>query len=218
MSGSKHEIMTAAEVAEYLRVAERTVYDWAQKGILPGAKIGAAWRFRQPEIVSWFNRKFAASGSAASAVHLTDVLARERVLFTDATSKRAVLQELIECLQQAPEIRDAKQFADGIFRREELMSTGIGLGIGLPHVRLDSITDPVMAVAKCEAPVADYDSLDGEPVRVVFMIAAGKDQHAQHILLLSAISQRMKNTEFHDLLLATESPDAFYEVLIREPA
>ena len=50
-----HEIMTIEEVANYLRVSERTVYDWAQKGELPGGKIGTTWRFKSADIEKWVN-------------------------------------------------------------------------------------------------------------------------------------------------------------------
>ena len=52
-----HEIMTIEDVAKYLRVSERTVYDWAQKGILPGGKIGTTWRFKSADIQKWVNDK-----------------------------------------------------------------------------------------------------------------------------------------------------------------
>ena len=52
-----HEIMTIEDVAKYLRVSERTIYDWAQKGILPGGKIGTTWRFKSADIQRWVNDK-----------------------------------------------------------------------------------------------------------------------------------------------------------------
>ena len=52
-----HEIMTIEEVAEYLRVSERTVYDWAQKGDLPGGKLGTTWRFKRSDVENWVNSR-----------------------------------------------------------------------------------------------------------------------------------------------------------------
>ena len=57
-----HEIMTIEEVAAYLRVSERTVYDWAQKGDLPGGKLGTTWRFKRNDVENWVNSRLS-SGS-----------------------------------------------------------------------------------------------------------------------------------------------------------
>ena len=56
-----HEIMTIEEVAEYLRVSERTVYDWAQKGQLPGGKLGTTWRFKRTDIEHWVSSRLGAT-------------------------------------------------------------------------------------------------------------------------------------------------------------
>lgn len=53
----KHEIMTLPEVADYLRVTERTIYDWAQKGKIPAVKLGSAWRFKRSEIERWMEER-----------------------------------------------------------------------------------------------------------------------------------------------------------------
>ncbi len=212
-AGEQHEILTAAEVAQLLRVAERTIYDWASKGILPAAKIESIWRFRRSEVTAWLERRFSTKGDGS--IGLRDVLTPDRIMLLDCRHKKDALDELIDCLSATPEIRDPELFRQAIFEREKMMSTGIGLGIGLPHVRLASVTGPVMAVGKCLRPLDDYASLDGKPVEVIFMIATRSDQHAHHIRLLAAISQRMKNSALRELLSATESPEEYHELLVR---
>ncbi len=98
------------------------------------------------------------------------------------------------------------------------MSTGIGMGIGVPHVRLDSVEAPVMAVGICRNPISDYESLDGEPVRLIFMIAAGKGQHAEHIRLLANITSRLKDGRLREALMKTTDAGAFYRMLVQEGA
>ena len=120
--------------------------------------------------------------------------------------KKEVLNRLVDALATAPEVGSAEALREGIWHREELMSTGIGLGIGVPHVRLDSVKDLVMAAAVTEEAIADYAALDDEPVRIVFMIAGGSSQHARYIRLLSAISSRFKDAALRRML--TEAPDA----------
>jgi PTS system nitrogen regulatory IIA component len=134
-------------------------------------------------------------------------------MLSKATKIKA-LKALIECLVQTSQVQDPAALEQGIFHREELMSTGIGMGIGVPHVRLPSIKGPVMAAALCKEPIEDYDSLDGKPVQLIFMIAAGKDQHAEHIRLLSCISSRLKDDRLREALTHMTDSHAFYQALI----
>ena len=144
---------------------------------------------------------------------LSNVLNKKRILFLDCTTKAEALKSLIDSLSDAPEITDREELAEGIFHREELMSTGIGLGIAVPHVRLASVKDIVMAVGICRKPLEDYESLDGLPINFVFMIVAGKEQHTQHLRLLSSISSLFKDEKLHASLLHVRSTDEFYSIL-----
>ena len=206
-----HEIMTIEEVAEYLRVSERTVYDWAQKGQLPGGKLGTTWRFKRGDIEGWVNRCIGAAPASAAppvpgAGMLSRILSTERVVFFDTTEKTAALKTLCAVLGTSPLIHSETELEQAIFRREELMSTGIGFGVGVPHVRLASVDDLVMALGIARRALADYSSLDDEPVRIVCMVAAGGTQHPQYIRALSAISSRLKDETVRKAL--TESADA----------
>lgn len=147
---------------------------------------------------------------------LVDVLAPQRVLILESTAKADVLRGMADCLATVPEIQDRDALIQGIFRREELMSTGIGMGVAVPHVRLESVTGPVMSAAVCRNPVVDYESLDGEPVRLVFMIAAGRYQHAEYIRLLSSLSLRFKCEKLRNSLIAAPDPLAFYRTLVEQ--
>jgi PTS system nitrogen regulatory IIA component len=212
------EIMTIEEVANYLRVSERTVYDWAQKKEIPCGKLGTVWRFKRSEIENWVNKRLSDRGSMSdtTGVVLRSVLDPSRVLHLDCTRKVDALNALIDCLAEAPQVRDREELAKGVFHREGLMSTGIGVGIAVPHVRLDTVSDIVMAAASCKEPITDYESLDGEPVRLIFLIAAGRDQHAQHIKLLSAISSRLRNESLRNALSAAPDAETFVSLLTQE--
>lgn len=146
---------------------------------------------------------------------LTHVLAPERVLILESATKKDALQALADSLGTAPQIQDRDALIQGIMYREELMSTGIGMGIAVPHVRLASVTGPVMAAGICRKPIVDYESLDGIPVRLIFMIAAGQYQHAEYLRLLSSLSLRFKSEKLRDALIAASDKLAFYNTLIR---
>ncbi len=209
------EILTIKDVAEHLQVSERTVSDWAQKGEIPCGKLGNSWRFKRVEVERWLDEKLASKPKPAdkSAIAIQDVLTPERVLFLDETTKHEVLDALIYNLAQTPDITDVNELAAEIFHREELMSTGIGLGVAIPHVRLTSLDTAVMAAAVARNDVEDYDSIDGQPVRLVFMIAAGHDQHAQYLRLLSSLANLVKDERMRQQLIEAPSPTAFFETL-----
>jgi len=207
--------MTVDDVAKLLRVSERTVYEWAQKGEIPGGKFGTTWRFKRSDIMRWIDTRLKSTRKPFSAFPLpiSAVLDPGRIVFFDQGPKEKVLTDLADVLATAPQVHDRDQLLGQISRREELMSTGIGLGLGVPHVRLNSVDDIVMAVGVCRAPIEDYDSLDGQPVRLVFMIAAHTDQHAKHIKLLSALSQCLKDEAVREMICAAETPEQVFAIL-----
>ena len=105
---------------------------------------------------------------------ISDVLSLDRVSVFPSMYKADMLDKMILQLSKTREVQDYHALKEGVFHREALMSTGIGMGIAVPHVRLLSVKSPVMAAAVCKGPVLGYESLDGKEVRLVFMIAAGK--------------------------------------------
>lgn len=210
-----HEIMTIEEVAAYIRVSERTVYDWAQKGELPGGKLGTTWRFKRDEIEKWVNSRLTQTSGKSPAAAATElVLAPERVLLLDHSTKEEALTQLVDLLSGTPFVRNRDKLLKGILEREKLMSTGIGFGVGVPHVRIDSVTDLVMAVAVCNKPIADYTSLDEVPVQIVCMLAARTDQHTKYIRTLSSISSRLKDPSSREEIIASDDPAEICKLLI----
>ena len=212
-----HEIMTIEEVAAYIRVSERTVYDWAQKGDLPGGKLGTTWRFKREDVENWVNSqlsKKSTSATTSAGVTSSSTLTAERVIVLDAADKDTVLRRLVDLLAESPFVHNRDELLNGIFAREELMSTGIGFGVGVPHVRIDSVTDLVMAVAVCKQPIPGYSSLDNKPVHIVCMLAARSDQHAKYIRALSSVSSRLKDAETRDLIIASDDPAFIHSQLI----
>jgi PTS system nitrogen regulatory IIA component len=214
-----HEIMTIEEVAEYLRVSERTVYDWAQKGDLPGGKLGTTWRFKREDVENWVNTRL--SKKSAPTISTTGdsgtaMLSAERILILDESDKKTVLTRLVDLLATSPLVKNRDELLNGIFAREELMSTGIGFGVGVPHVRIDSVSDLVMAVAVSRKPIASYASLDNQPVQIVCMLAARSDQHAKYIRTLSAVSSRLKDADTRKQIIASEDPAFICAQLISE--
>ncbi|MBT8043009.1 MAG: PTS sugar transporter subunit IIA [Pontiella sp.] len=213
-----HEIMTIEEVAAYLRVSERTVYDWAQKGDLPGGKLGTTWRFKREDVENWVNSRLSSKPAAVKTGGVADgsTLTTERIIILDEADKDTVLRRLVDLLAESNSVRDRDALLKGILAREELMSTGIGFGVGVPHVRIDSVSDLVMAVAVCKKPISGYASLDNKPVQIVCMLAARSDQHAKYIRTLSAVSSRLKDAETREQIIASSDPAFIHSQLVGE--
>lgn len=211
-----HEILTIEEVAQYLRVSERTVYDWASKGKLPCGKLGTTWRFKRAEVERWVDERLANPAEperSAREVSLADVLEPDRVVVLDTDTKQAALDALVDCVAASPSVTDVDSLRREIFRREALMSTGIGFNVAVPHVRLASVTDLVLAVGVSKRPITDYEALDEQPVRIVCMVAARPDQHAQYLKTLGAVSKVLKPVAIRESLLAAEDAAAAYRIL-----
>ncbi len=200
------DILTIEEVARYLRVSERTVYDWAQKGEIPSGKIGTVWRFKKSEIERWVNERLSSNRptSVFSVVQVQNILSPDRILFLNYSKKRDALVALAENLAGAPQIKSRQELVAEILRREDLMSTAIGRGIAIPHVRLSSVTDLVVSVGVSQADIIDFQSLDDVPVRLLFMIAAAYNQHAYYLQTLSFFSSKLKNNELRNALLVSQ--------------
>jgi len=150
---------------------------------------------------------------AALGLDLQNVLLPQRIIFIDQADKREALERLGKCLSAADEIEDKGELMKGIFHREDLMSTGVGLGIGVPHVRLASVSNPVMAVGICRELIVDYESMDNQPVSLIFMIAAGEGQHAEHLRLLSAVSSRCADASLRNALKQAQSAEEVMKLL-----
>lgn len=210
-----HEILTLEEVAKYLRVSERTVYDWANKGEIPCGKLGTTWRFKRSEVEKWVDSRLAGRSKPVrpETIALRDVLTPERVLLLDCAGKEEALNALVDALGMAPEVKDVEELRREVFEREKLMSTGIGFGIGVPHVRLASVRNLVVAVGVNARELHDYASLDEQPVQIICMVAARENQHAQYLKTLAAISALMKEAPVREALLAATDAGAIYDLL-----
>jgi len=210
------DILTLEEVAKYLRVSERTIYDCAQKGEIPAGKIRTAWRFKKSEIDRWVNEKLTSNNlnPQISQVQADAFLSLHRILFINHSGKKDALLALCNNLAAAPQVKNSQELSTEILKREDLMSTAIGCGIAIPHVRLSSVTDLVVSVGISRTDIVDFNPLDDEPVRLIFMIAAAHNQHAYYLQTLSWFSTRLKNKELRDSLLQAKTEQEAYNLLV----
>ena len=209
------DILTLGEVAKYLKVSERTVYDWAQKGEIPAGKIGTVWRFKKSELEEWVNERLSTNKLMPNTeeIHPEAIFSIDRIIFLNHSSKRDALIAMIDNISTAPQIKNRQELTNEILKREGLMSTAIGRSIAIPHIRLSSITDMVVSVGISQVDIADFQTLDDEPVRLLFMIAAAYNQHAKYLQALSFFAARLKSPELRSALLASKSAQEAYTIL-----
>ena len=210
------DILTIEEVAKYLRVSDRTVYDWAQKGEIPAGKIGTVWRFKKSEVENWVNERLSSSSNTKrtdASVQVKNILSPDRVVFITQSAKRDALTELANVLADAPQVKRGDELLSEILKREELMSTAVGRGIAIPHVRLSSVTDLVMAVGVCRTPLSDFQTVDDKPVNLLIMIAAAYNQHTYYLQTISYFSAKLKSQELRDAISNAATEKEVYELL-----
>ncbi|MBR1999388.1 MAG: PTS sugar transporter subunit IIA [Lentisphaeria bacterium] len=151
-----------------------------------------------------------------NALTLSGFLSEDRILILSGKQEKDdVLNALIETLAEVPEIDGRDDVARGIFHRESLLSTGIGNGIGVPHVRLTDLDESYMALAVVPEGISGYEALDDQPVKIVFMVVAGKDQRTLHVKLLQSISALFSDSTLTTALLAATDPQNCLDAILR---
>ena len=132
-------------------------------------------------------------------IYLRDYLNEDHIVFLEETKKDEAIEKLIQTLRDAPKMLDLDGFRKGIFKREKIMSTGIGLGIAIPHVKTPHVKDIVLAIGISRKGIP-WNALDNQPVHLVFLIGCAADQHQLYLRLLSKIILVLKNEKRREAL------------------
>ena len=130
-------------------------------------------------------------------------------------NKNDVINELVDLLKGDERVTDLEEIRKCVFEREEKMSTGVGKGFAIPHGKTNSVTDILAAFGKSETPI-EYNSLDGEPVHLVFLLIGKENLLAKHIKLLSRVSRLMNNEDFRRKLVEASSQDEILKIFEEE--
>ncbi len=125
-------------------------------------------------------------------ISLEAIIPPERVILLDATTKEEALRRLAAVVATSPEVTDGTRLLSALHEREKVMSTGIGLGIAIPHAKIPSVKDFVVGFAKVDHGI-DFNSLDGKPVHFIVMIAGPDNQQERYLQLLARITLKLKD-------------------------
>ena len=145
-------------------------------------------------------------------------VSKDSVMTLSGKNKLEVMEKLIDCAADLTKL-DRDLIFRLVWKREQMMTTGVGSQLALPHIRINDIAHPYVIVGVCENPIADYQGQDDQPVRViVFTIAPDEDQE-KYLQLLSSISRRLRNTALiSELIGSVGNTVHMLEILQREDA
>ena len=145
-------------------------------------------------------------------ISLENIIPAERVALLEAGAKDAALRELAGVVAGADEIADSEALLAAIMDRESIMSTGIGLGIAIPHAKIPSVSDFVVGLGKSQKGL-EFNSLDGKPVHIVVMIAGPENQQERYLQLLAKITLKLKDPGVRQRLEQAGDPQAILAAL-----
>ena len=138
----------------------------------------------------------------------------DAILLLEGKTKKEILEEIITYATTRCTLDDI-QLREAIWKREKMMTTGIGNGLALPHIRVAGFPAPLVIVGRCSNPITDYRTLDNEPVRlVVFLAADEKDQDA-YLKILGSISVKLKDKALMTEILAAPGKEEIFSILSR---
>ncbi len=217
------EIITIREVAKYLKMNERSIYKLAHQGLIPTVKIASQWRFRKDLIDAWLESQMgiaainSLSNGNADDVSIRTLLKPEAITTSLAGQRKdEVLEELCDLMVKAHSIKDRERFLREVLNREKLCTTAIQKGVAVPHPRRNGqhfVNSPAVAYG-CSKKGVDFDSLDGEPTHLFFMLCAPKDH--LHLKIMAKINKLLGDADVREELIAATSAENVINIMKRE--
>ncbi|HEY4613675.1 MAG TPA: fructose PTS transporter subunit IIA [Bacteroidota bacterium] len=149
---------------------------------------------------------------------ITDILNEQVVRVNlQGSTKMEVIDAMIELASAQEKVLDKQKMREAVLEREKIMSTGVGSGFAIPHGKTDAVSDIIGAFAITAQPI-DYQSLDEQPVRIVFLLVGRDNMVGPHIKLLSRISRLMNKEEFRNRLIEASSSKDILDIFRQEEA
>ncbi|WP_238907296.1 PTS sugar transporter subunit IIA [Clostridium sp. YIM B02506] len=145
-------------------------------------------------------------------MEIKDMFSKERVcLQLGAENKLEAIDELIDILLKDGKINDKETFRKAVLKREEEFSTGIGMGIAIPHGKSDSVNEAAIVFGKSDQGI-DYGSMDDKPAHLFFLIAVPQDSNDIHLRALSQISRKLMHENVRNAIMNSSNFEEFIKV------
>lgn len=144
-------------------------------------------------------------------MQLSNYMNPDLIIFLNAETRDQALQTLVDRISEKGKLPDKEAFYQAIIEREKIVSTGIGMGIAIPHAKLASYDHFFIAIGILQKPV-EWNALDGAPVRVIFMIGGPDDKQTEYLQILSNLTRVIKDEERRKKLLNLSNPHSIIEL------
>ena len=136
---------------------------------------------------------------------ICEVLSQDRVIIgVKSRSKLDVIREILELAATSPKIRNKERLFKSILERERLQTTGVGFGLAIAHAKTDDVEGVVLSLGISKDGV-NYDSLDGKPAHIIFMLMAARDKNTEYLSVLARIARIFKDEEFREAVIHTDT-------------
>jgi len=145
-------------------------------------------------------------------MRISDYLDSRLITFLDASSRDEAIDALIDLLESEGKFVDKEQFRQAIFHREKLVSTGIGMGVAVPHAKLNEFPHFFIAIGIQQKKGLDWDALDKAPVRLIFMIGGPDHKQTEYLQILSLLTSAIRDVDLRKQLLNADSPEEVLEL------
>ncbi len=144
---------------------------------------------------------------------LSSLISPDRIVDLKSRTKSDILKEMFRVIERSPDILNKNAFEKSLIERENLLTTGIGNEIAIPHVQTDVVKGMVIAIGRCPEGV-DFDSLDGKPVKIVIMIASSNQQpRTEFLKVLAKIVNLFREESFRKKILKAKDQKEIMELL-----
>lgn len=145
-------------------------------------------------------------------MRISDYLDSRLIAFLDADTRDLAIDALINLLNVEGYLPRKEAFRTAIFDREAIVSTGIGMGVAVPHAKLKDFTDFFIAVGIQRKNGLDWNAMDKAPVRLIFMIGGPDDRQSEYLQILSLLTSAIRNVDLRKKLLNAKNEEEAFEL------
>lgn len=218
------QILTLKEVAQYIKLNERTILKMAHNHEIPAKKIGNQWRFILSKVDEWLSQTVESvqTSDLDELIHSTpQIIPISRLFSPDlmdlnltSTTKELVLDELSLIPVKAGLIQDNTEFLDGIRKRESLMTTALSNGIAIPHPRypVEGLFEQPRVLFGRSLKGIEFGEIDGNKSHLFFVICAPNE--VTHLRLLAKLGRLFRVPDIKQRCMALESPDDVMRLML----
>lgn len=129
-----------------------------------------------------------------------------------ASEKVEGIKELAQLMQEQQRVSNAEEYLTAVLKREAECSTGIGFGVGIPHGKSAAVQEPSLAFGRSISGI-QYDSMDGKPVHLLFLIAVPETANDEHLRILSQLSRKLMHQSTRDQLMQAQTKEEIYALI-----